>query len=107
MSKPTLQKTYEKMTMIEQNHDKLVLLAVKHDDGRPAVVLAIRDGDSMTPVAEMLNQEQCDSMYPNWDYSHKLIAVVEGARELEDRVGVDAFDGQYPKIDEYFTNADF
>ena len=45
MSKPTFQKTYEKMTMIEQNHDKLVLLAVKHATGRPGIVLAIRVGE--------------------------------------------------------------
>jgi len=107
MSKPTFQKTYEKMTMIEQNHDKLVLLGVKYDDGRPAVVLAIRDGDVMTPVAEMLSQEQCDSMFPDWDYSEKMIAVVDGAREIEDRTTIEAFQGQYAKMDEYFENADF
>lgn len=107
MSKPTFQKTYEKMTMIEQNHDKLALIGVKYDGGRPAVVLAIRDGDNVTPVAEMLSQEQCDSMSPDWDYSDKLFAVVDGAREIEDRVGRKAFDGQNTKMDEYFTNADF
>ena len=107
MSKPTFQKTYEKMTMIEQNHDKLVLLGVKHATGRPAIVLAIRVGDTMTPVAEMLSQEQCDAMSPDWDYSEKMIAIVDGARDIEDRTTIESFQNQYPKIDEYFENADF
>jgi len=107
MSKSTFQKTYEKMTMIEQNHNNLVLLGVEYDDGRPAVVLAIRNGDTVTPVAEMLSQEQCDAMNPNLDYSQRLIAIVDGAREIEDRVGREAFDGQHPKMDQYFKTADF
>jgi predicted SAM-dependent methyltransferase len=90
-----------------QNHDKLVLLAVKHATGRPGIVLAIRVGDTMTPVAEMLSQEQCDAMSPDWDYSEKMIAIVDGARDIEDRTTIESFQNQYPKIDEYFENADF
>ena len=107
MSKPTFQKIYEKLTMVEQNPQKLVLIGVRHDGGKPAVVLAIREGETITPVAEMLNQVQCDSMSPDWKYTEALIALVDGAKEIEDRVGVQSFEGQYPKIDEYFENAKF
>ena len=37
MSKPTLQKVYEKMTLIQQNPKDLCLVCV-WDDGKPAMV---------------------------------------------------------------------
>jgi|8_EtaG_2_1085327.scaffolds.fasta_scaffold21262_3 hypothetical protein len=107
MSKTVLQKSYEKLFMLEQNSDKLFLIGAKNTNGRPLLVLAILEGETVTPIAEMLTQNQLDSIEPNWEYTDKLVKIIEGAKAIEDRISIDAFQEQHTEIDEYFEKADY
>jgi len=106
MSKPTLQKVYEKMTMIQQNTGKLCLLAVL-DEGEPAIALGLKDGESITPVAIMLDQSRINKLNPDWDLFDVIQPIIEAAQKLEDRVSIKQFDGQHLAIDKHFDEANF
>jgi|TARA_R110002050_G_scaffold159409_1_gene288843 hypothetical protein len=108
--KSTLQKCYEKMTMIKHNPDQLRLMAGKFDNGEAAVLLVLDDdggGTSVTPVAVMLDQARIDTLNPDWEYSKKIYKVIEDATRIDRRTKVGDFAGQFIMIDELFEKADF
>ena len=107
MSKTILQKAYEKMSMLEHNSEKLVLIGAYDATGKPMLILALREDDNVTPIATILTADEIDSIEPNWDYTEKITEVVEGAKAIDDRMFIESFQGQYPKIDEYFDRADY
>lgn len=107
MSKSVLQKAYEKLSMVEHNPDKLVLVGAETSDGRPMVILALREDDRVTPIAEILTQAQADLLKPDWEYTEKIRDVVEGAKAIDDRMFIESFQGQHPKVDNYFEGADY
>lgn len=111
MSKPTLQKVYEKMQLIKKYPDGLVLAGV-YENGRPALVLGLTtgdavEGDTFTPLAIMLDQDRIDALTPDWNTFDDIQEVIAGAEKLEDREVPSDFDLQHPVIDTYFENADF
>ncbi len=109
-SKTTLQKCYEKMSMIKYNPSQLRLMTGKFTNGEPAVILVLdKDGDmkNVTPVSIMLDQGRIDSLNPDWDYSEKIYPVIEDAIKNDYRHEVKDFDGSCPRIDELFEEADF
>jgi hypothetical protein len=101
--KSTLQKCYEKMSMIKHNPDQLRLMAGKFDSGEAAVIFGI----NVTPVAIMLDQERINSLNPDWIYSKKIYKVIEDATRIDKRTKVGDFAGQFIMIDELFEKADF
>jgi hypothetical protein len=108
--KSTLQKCYEKMSMIKHNPDQLQLMAGKFDSGEAAVILVLdKDGNgiNVTPVAIMLDQERINSLNPDWIYSKKIYKVIEDATRIDRRTKVGDFAGQFIMIDELFDKADF
>jgi hypothetical protein len=108
--KSTLQKCYEKMSMIKHNPDQLRLMAGKFDSGEAAVILVLdKDGNgiNVTPVAIMLDQERINSLNPDWIYSKKIYKVIEDATRIDKRTKVGDFAGQFIMIDELFDKADF
>jgi hypothetical protein len=108
--KSTLQKCYEKMSMIKHNPDQLRLMAGKFDSGEAAVILVLdKDGNgiNVTPVAIMLDQERINSLNPDWIYSKKIYKVIEDATRIDKRTKVGDFAGQFIIIDELFDKADF
>ena len=108
--KTTLQRCYEKMTMIKHNSDQLRLMAGKFDNGEPAVILVIDQdgsGTNVTPVAIMLDQGKIDTLNPDWIYSKKIYKVIEDATRIDKRTKVGDFAGQFIMIDELFDKADF
>jgi hypothetical protein len=108
--KSTLQKCYEKMSMIKHNPDQLWLMAGKFDSGEAAVILVLdKDGNgiNVTPVAIMLDQERINSLNPDWIYSKKIYKVIEDATRIDKRTKVGDFAGQFIMIDELFDKADF
>lgn len=107
MGKTILQKAYEKMSMLEHNSEKLVLIGAYDATGKPMLILALREDDNVTPIATILTADEIDSIEPNWDYTEKITEVVEGAKAIDDRMFIESFQGQYPKIDEYFDRADY
>ena len=107
MSKTILQKAYEKMSMLEHNSEKLILVGAFDATGKPMLVLSLKEKDNVTPIATILTADEIDSIEPNWDYTEKITEVVEGARAIDDRMFIESFQGQYPKIDEYFDRADY
>ena len=107
MSKTILQKAYEKMSMLEHNSEKLILVGAYDATGKPMLVLSLKEKDNVTPIATILTADEIDSIEPNWDYTEKITEVVEGARAIDDRMFIESFQGQYPKIDEYFDRADY
>ena len=107
MSKSVLQKAYEKLSMVEHNVDKLVLVGAETSNGRPMVVLALREDDVVTPIAEILTKAQADLLEPDWEYTEKIWDVIEGAKAIDDRMFIQSFQGQYPKVDNYFEGADY
>ena len=107
MSKTILQKGYEKLTMLEHNSEKLMLIGAYDATGKPMLLLALREDDNVTPIAKILTENDIDSIEPNWDYTEKITDVVEGAKAIDDRMFIKSFQGQYPKIDEYFDRVDY
>ena len=107
MSKTILQKGYEKLTMLEHNSEKLMLIGAYDATGKPMLILALREDDNVTPIARILTENDIDSIEPNWEYTEKITDVVKGARAIDDRMFIESFQGQYPKIDEYFDKADY
>jgi hypothetical protein len=108
--KSTLQKCYEKMSMIKHNPDQLRLMVGKFDSGEAAVILVLdKDGNgiNVTPVAIMLDQERINSLNPDWIYSKKIYKVIEDATRIDRRTKVGDFAGQFIMIDELFDKADF
>jgi len=106
MSKTTLQKVYEKMTLIQQNSDDLCLVCVT-DDGKPAIALGIKRGEVMTPVAIMLDQERCDNLTPEWDNYDEIQSVIAKAQKLEDRTTAKQFNQHHAKIDKLFEESEY
>ena len=101
-SKTTLQKCYEKMSMIKYNPSQLRLMTGKFTNGEAAVILVLdKDGDmkNVTPVSIMLDQGRIDSLNPDWDYSEKIYPVIEDAIKNDYRHEVKDFDGPCPRID--------
>ena len=107
MGKTILQKAYEKMSMLEHNSEKLMLVGAYDATGEPMILLALLEDDEVTPIAKILTASVIDSIEPNWDYTEKITEVVEGAKAIDDRMFIKSFQGQYPKIDEYFDKADY
>ena len=107
MSKTILQKGYEKLTMLEHNSEKLMLIGAYDPTGKPLLVLALREYGNVTPIAKILTADEIDSIEPNWDYTEKITEVIEGAKAIDDRMFIESFQGQYPKIDEYFDKVDY
>ena len=111
MSKPTLQKVYEKMQMIKKYPDGLVL-AGAYENGKPALILGLTtgdavEGDTFTPLAIMLDQDRVDTLSPDWSTFDNIQEIIAGAEKLEDREVPSDFDYQHLTIDKYFENADF
>jgi len=106
MSKSTLQKCYEKMTLIKQNPEDLCLVTV-WDDGKPAIVLGMKHGELMTPLAIILDQKRCDNLEPNWNNFDKIESVIAKAQKLEDRTTKEQFDKQHDAIDKLFEESDY
>lgn len=111
MKKPTLQKCYEKMQMIKNNPDQLVLMAAK-ENGKPCLVLALADDKTLqtggqTPVAIILDQGRVDSLVPDYNASKAIAPIINGAEAKEHRTSPKEFDGQDEIIDQHFAQADF
>lgn len=108
MSKPTLQKVYEKMQMIKKYPDGLVL-AGAYENGKPALILGVTEphGDTFTPVAIMLDQIRTDTLTPDWSTFDNIQHIIKNAEKLDNREEPDEFDYQHLTIDKYFENADF
>ena len=106
MSKPTLQKVYEKMTLIRQNPKDLCLVCV-WDDGKPAIVLGLKNGETMTPLAIMLDQERCDNLEPDWNNFDEMQSVIAKAQKVEDRTTKEQFDKQHATIDKIFEDSSY
>ena len=107
--KPTLQKCYEKMQMIKNNPDQLVLM-VGRENGSPCVVLAIRNGktiDEVTPVAIVLDQGRIDTVVPDWQKSKDLQPILEEAEKKDLRTSVQDFNVENDLIDQHFAQASF
>jgi hypothetical protein len=103
MSKPTLQKIYEKLQMAKNHSDKLTVLGVEFG-GEPAMALCIKFEDSLTPIAIMLDQQRADQVVPLWNTYETIQEILKGAEEIDDRFSIASFDGQYEKVDNYFLN---
>ena len=101
MSKPTLQKIYEKLQMVKNHSNKLTVLGVEFG-GEPALALCIRDTQSLTPIAIMLDQQRADDTVPLWSTFETIQEILEGAEALDDRFEIDSFNGQFEKVDNYF-----
>ena len=106
MSKTTLQKVYEKMTLIQQNPEDLCLMCV-WDNDKPALALGLRDGQAMTPLAIMLDQQRCDGLVPDWNNFDEIQAVIAKAQELEDRTKKSEFDMHHSTIDKIFAESPY
>tara|TARA_R100000995_G_scaffold42685_1_gene19936 strand:- start:544 stop:864 length:321 start_codon:yes stop_codon:yes gene_type:complete len=106
MSKPTLQKCYEKMTLMLQNSNDLLLFCV-WDNGKPAIALGLKDHESLTPLAIMLDQARCDNLEPAWNNFDDIQKVITKAQELEDRTTKEQFDKQHVAIDKLFEKSDY
>ena len=111
MSKPTLQKVYEKMQMIKKYPDGLVL-AGAYENGKPALILGVAtfdsvEGNTFTPVAIMLDQIRTDTLTPDWSTFDNIQEIIAGAEKLDDREERSDFDGQHSTMDDYFEHANF
>ena len=108
MSKPTLQKVYEKMQMIKKYPDGLVL-AGAYENSKPALILGVTEphGDTFTPVAIMLDQFRTDTLTPDWSTFDNIQEIIAGAEKLDDREEISDFDGQHSIMDDYFEHANF
>ena len=106
MSKPTLQKCYEKMTLMIQNPSDLRLICV-WDDGKPAIALGLKHDELLTPLAIILNQERCDTLEPVWNNFDDIQKVITQAQEVEDRTTKEQFDKHHDTIDKLFAEADY
>jgi|TARA_R110001583_G_scaffold733_4_gene6759 hypothetical protein len=111
MSKPTLQKVYEKLQLIKKYPDGLVL-ATAYDNGSPALILGLTtgdavEGDTFTPLAIMLDQNRIDTLKPDWSTFDNIQHIIKNAEKLDNREEPDEFDYQHLTIDKYFENADF
>lgn len=107
--KPTLQKCYEKMQMIKNNPDQLVLM-VGRENGSPCVVLALRNGETIeevTPIAIVLDEGRMKMVGPDWQKSRDLQPILEGAAKKDLRTSVQDFNVQNDLIDQHFAQASF
>ena len=107
--KPTLQKCYEKMQMIKNNPDQLVLM-VGRENGSPCVVLAIQNGqtvEEVTPIAIVLDEGRMNTVAPDWQKSIDLQPILEEAAKKDLRTSVQDFNVQNDLIDQHFAQASF
>ena len=108
--KTTLQKCYEKMQMIKYNPDKLRLLVGRNKAGEPSVILGIdssNEGESVIPVAILMDQNRINKLVPDWEYSQKIQPIIDDAMKCDLRHTLEHFAKQDAMIAELFEEADF
>lgn len=107
MSKPALQKVYEKIQMIKKFPDGLTLMIAEKNSEYCFVLCLEDENKEVTPLAILLDQGRIENLEPIWDYSFNIQEIIKGAEAIEDRTTVADFNVQHPKIDDYFEAADF
>ena len=108
--KTTLQKCYEKMQMIKYNPNKLRLLVGRNKAGEPSVILGIDssdEGESVIPVAILMDQNRINKLVPDWEYSQKIQPIIDDAMKSDLRHTLEHFSKQDAMVAELFEEADF
>ena len=109
-TKSTLQKCYEKMQMIKMHPDKLRLLVGRNKAGEPSVILGIdsgKEGESVIPVAILMDQNRINKLVPDWEYSQKIQPIIDDAMKCDLRHTLEHFSKQDVMVAELFEEADF
>ena len=103
MEKLLTQKLYEKYTMLQRNTDKMTII-LAHDKSGYHLVLALKNGDSIVPLAKFLSADEILQMEPDHEISGKFQDLYKAAQEIDTRQGMKEFNAISVELDDLFKS---